>query len=165
MKATVILQVLLGPSVAPHPLFKTKLVASVSEMLVMVSENELVLLKVTVHALPVTPTGSLEKAMLVGDTRTVGRLEVPVPLSVMVWVVNGVALSVITTLAVKSPTDCGLKATCRLQVLLAGRMGPQPVLMSWKSVVSFRRMLAMFSGNALVLLTVTVVVFPVLPTG
>lgn len=104
--ATVRLQVLLGPRVEPQPLLSTKSVGSVRTMLLILSRKALVLLTVTVHELPVVPTGWLENGMFVGVTKTVGELDVEVPDSEMVcepWM----ALSKIVSVPLKDPVVSG----------------------------------------------------------
>jgi hypothetical protein len=135
----------------------------VTVMLVMPKAPLPVLLRVTVCAALVVPTGWLPKPRLVGKRLTTGPVPVPERLTVCGL---PLALSVMLTEAVRLPLADGVNVTLIGQLPPAAAELPQ-VLVSEKSLafVPVTVMLVMLKAALPVLLRVTVCAALVIPTG
>lgn len=110
------------------------------------------MLSVTICAALVVPVFWLVKVSEVGETDAVATA--PVPLSVTLWVVPVLLLSVNTSVPVRAPFAVGRKVTPTVQVAFTGRKAPQVREVMKKSPVA--TMERMVSVEVPVLRSVTI---------
>jgi hypothetical protein len=148
LKVTLSVQLALAARLAPQVSVWEK--SPLALMLVMLRVALPVLLRVTVRAPLLVPTGCAGKVKETGETLATGA--VPVPVRLTDWVVAGLSLSVMVNEPLLEPLAVGVKVTLRVQLALAARLAPQ-VLVWEKSPLAL--MLVMLRVALPVLLRVT----------